>query len=197
MSRIGFKSIKVPDNVNLTINDDFVHIVGPKGNLDVNFNSSCVACELVNGVLNVKPLNDKKKTKMNHGTTRANINNAIIGVTKGFEKKLEINGIGYKASMQGENLCLNIGFSHPVFVKPIANSKIICKDATNIIVEGIDKCAVGSVAASIRSVRPPEPYNGKGIRYFGEVIVKKEGKRVITSTATGGGSGASNSGAKK
>lgn len=196
MSRIGFKSIKIPDNVKLTINDNFVHVVGPKGNLDVNFDSSCVTFDLINDVLNVKPLNDKKKTKMNHGTTRANINNAIIGVTKGFEKKLEINGIGYKANMQGDKLCLNIGFSHPVFIKPIANSKIICQDATNIIVEGIDKCAVGNVAASIRNVRPPEPYNGKGIRYFGEIIIKKEGKRVVTSTTTSGGATSGSTGKK-
>lgn len=113
-----------------------------------------------------------KKTKMNHGSTRANINNAIIWVTKGFEKKLEINGIGYKASMQGDQLCLNIGFSHPVFIKSI-NSKIIYKNSTNIIVEGIDKCAVGSVGDSILNVRPPESYNGKGIRYFGEIVFKK------------------------
>ena len=186
MSRIGFKIIKVPKEVNLTIKDDSIIIKGPKGELNINLKPG-IRCELKNDILKVDRLNNEKETKMNHGTIRSNINNAIIGVVSGFKKKLEIRGIGYKASMQNDQLCLNVGFSHQIFVKPTINSKIICEDATNIVVEGIDKCSVGQTAALIRSVRPPEPYNGKGIRYFGEVVLQKEGKRVATSTTTSGG----------
>lgn len=187
MSRIGFKIIKVPKDVNLNIKDDSITISGPKGELVINLKPD-IKCELKGDILKINRLNDKKDTKMNHGTIRSNINNAIIGVVTGFKKELEIRGIGYKASMQNNQLCLNIGFSHQIFIKPTINSKIICKDATNIVVEGIDKCSVGQTAALIRNVRPPEPYNGKGIRYFGEVVLQKEGKRVVTSTASSGGS---------
>lgn len=184
MSRIGSKIIKIPENVNLVTKNNLVVIKGPKGELSFELKSN-LECEIKDNILKIKRLNEKNETKMNHGTLRSNINNAIIGVVSGFRKKLEIRGIGYKASMQNDQLCLNVGFSHQIFIKPMINSKIICEDATNIVVEGIDKCSVGQTAALIRGVKPPEPYKGKGIRYFGEIVLQKEGKRVASATGTG------------
>jgi len=181
MSRIGLKTIKVPSTVTLDIRPNVkVKVMGPKGNLDVTLLKG-ISCEFKDGVLSVKRDNDEYK--VNHGTVRANLNNAVKGVTEGFKKLLEIRGIGYRANMQGEKLCLHIGYSHPVVITPEPNSKISCKDATNIIVEGIDKQAVGQTAALIHDARAPEVYKGKGIRYVGEYVPHKEGKR---ATAAGG-----------
>lgn len=185
MSRIGFKTIKVPSTVTLDIRDYKVKVMGPRGNVDVKMIPG-ITCELKDGILTVKRNNDSKESKMNHGTVRANLNNAVIGVTDGFKKALEIRGIGYRANMQGDKLCLHIGYSHPIIIKPEPNSKITCKDANNIIVEGIDKQAVGQTAALIHDARAPEPYKGKGIRYVGEYVPHKEGKR---ATAAGGATG--------
>ena len=184
MSRIGFKNIEIPNNVNLNINNENIKISGPKGTLDIKIIYG-IYCEYKDNILKVKRLNDNYKKY--HGTMRSLISNAVFGVTNGFEKKLEIHGIGYRANMQGEVLCLNIGYSHPVYIKPNNNSKIICNTITNITVEGIDKQAVGQTAALIRSVRVPEPYKGKGICYVGEKIIRKEGKKIISS---GGGTSA-------
>jgi len=181
MSRIGNKVIKIPTTVTLDIRPEVkVKVMGPKGQLDVNLLPGISAeFNKESGELTVKRANDS--FKMNHGTVRANINNAVKGVTEGFTKALEIRGIGYRANMQGEKLNLHIGYSHPVIITPEPNSKIKLKDATNIIVEGIDKRAVGQTAALIHDARAPEVYKGKGIRYVGEYVPHKEGKRATAA----------------
>lgn len=183
MSRIGLKAITIPSTVTLDIRKEKVKVMGPKGTLDVKLIDG-ITLDFKDGILHVKRANNEKVMKMNHGTIRANINNAVKGVTEGFKKELEIRGIGYRANMQGEKLCLHIGYSHVVEIKPLANAKISCKDANNIIVEGIDKHAVGQTAALIHDARRPEVYKGKGIRYVGEFVPHKEGKR---ATAAAGG----------
>ena len=187
MSRIGKKIINIPSTVTLDIRQEKVKVMGPKGTLDVRLMEG-ITLDFKDGILTVKRINDEKINKMNHGTVRANINNAVKGVTEGFKKALEIRGIGYRANMQGEKICLHIGYSHPVVIAPLPNSKITCKDATNIIVEGIDKFAVGQTAALIHDARAPEVYKGKGIRYVGEYVPHKEGKRA--TAAAGGATGA-------
>ena len=182
MSRIGLKLIKVPATITLDIRDYKVKVMGPKGTVDVAMLPG-ISCEFKDGSLKVNRKDDEIETKTNHGTVRANLNNAVIGVTEGFKKELEIRGIGYRAQMQGDKICLHLGYSHPIIVAPLPNTKISCKDANNIIVEGIDKCAVGQVAAEIHDARAPEPYKGKRVRYVGEFVPHKEGKRA----AAGGG----------
>jgi len=182
MSRIGNKIINIPSTVTLDIRPGVkVKVMGPKGTLDVLLLKD-ITIDFKDGVLTVKRDNDAQETNMNQGTVRANLANAVKGVTEGFTKKLEIRGIGYRANMQGTKLCLHIGYSHPVTIEPLPNSKISCKDATNIIVEGTDKFAVGQTAALIHDARRPEPYKGKGIRYVGEYVPHKEGKRATAAT---------------
>ena len=186
MSRIGNKVISIPSTVTLDIRPNVkLKVMGPKGTLDVLLLPG-ISVDFKDGILTVKRINNEQVNKMNHGTVRANLNNAVKGVTEGYKKALEIRGIGYRANMQGDKLCLHIGYSHPVIIKPEPNSKITCKDATNIIVEGIDKRAVGQTAALIHDARAPEVYKGKGIRYVGEYVPHKEGKR---ATAAAGGAG--------
>ena len=181
MSRIGNKIIKVPSTVTLDIRPGVkVKVMGPKGTLDVALLPN-VSVNFKDGVLNVNKDIDNDVTNMNQGTVRSNLNNAVVGVTEGFKKLLEIRGIGYRANMQGTKICLHIGYSHPVIIEPLPNSKISLKDATNIIVEGIDKQAVGQTASLIHDSRRPEPYKGKGIRYVGEYVPHKEGKRATAA----------------
>ena len=177
MSRIGNKLITVPAGVTVEVAaGNEVTVKGPKGTLTRTF-SSLMEIHVEDNVVTVKRPNDEKHTKQLHGTTRANLNDAIVGVTKGFVKELVIVGIGYRAAMRGENIVMNVGYSHEIVIKPEPNSKITCKSATEIIVEGISKQAVGQTAALIRGTREPEPYNGKGVMYKGEHIIRKEGKR--------------------
>ncbi len=176
MSRIGNKVIPVPAGVTITQKDGIVTVKGPKGSLDVALESGCTI-ELSEGHVHVKRPNDDQQTRENHGTVRALIHNAIVGVTVGFKKQLEIVGIGFKGQLQGQNLLLNIGYSHDVVIVPDKGAKIIVVDPTNITVEGADRQAVGQTAARIRACREPEPYQGKGIKYKGEHIIRKEGKR--------------------
>ena len=176
MSRIGNKHIEIPAGVTVTVEENSVKVSGPKGNLVVPVNKG-ISVEIEGTTLVCKRANEEKQTKQNHGTTRANIHNAIVGVSEGYKKTLEMRGIGYKAQMQGENVVLWAGYSHTITIKPAQGVKITLPSATEIEVEGIDKQAVGQTAASIREVRPPEPYLGKGIRYKGEVVLTKEGKR--------------------
>ena len=176
MSRIGLKAINVPANVTLTQEAGKLHVKGPKGELDIRV-PEVIKVEIEGNVLKCTRLNEEKHTKQLHGTTRANINDAIIGVTEGFQKSLVIVGIGYRAAMRGENVVMNVGYSHEIVIKPEPNSKITCVSATEILVEGISKQAVGQTAALIRGTREPEPYNGKGVMYKGEHIIRKEGKR--------------------
>ena len=176
MSRIGNKHITLPAGVTVSVEGSTVKVSGPKGNLEVPVNHG-ITVEVEGTTVVCKRANDLKQTKQNHGTTRANIHNAVVGVSEGYKKSLEMRGIGYKAQMQGENIVLWAGYSHTVTIKPNKGVKVTLVSPTEIDVEGIDKQAVGQTAARIREVRPPEPYLGKGIRYVGEYVATKEGKR--------------------
>ena len=176
MSRIGNKHITLPAGVTLEVNGQVATVKGPKGSLDVKLNHG-ITVEVEGTDVVCKRANETKQVKQNHGTTRANLHNAVVGVSEGYKKALEMRGIGYKAVMQGDAVVLSAGYSHTVTIKPDQGAKITVVDPTNIVVEGIDKQAVGQTAARIREVRPPEPYLGKGIRYKGEYVATKEGKR--------------------
>ena len=176
MSRIGNKHIALPAGVTVEILEGAVKVNGPKGSLVVPLNKG-ISVELDGTTLICKRANELKQTKQNHGTTRANIHNAVVGVSQGYKKELEMRGIGYKAQLQGANVVLWAGYSHTITIKPNTGVKVTLPSPTEITVEGIDKQAVGQTAARIREVRPPEPYLGKGIRYKDEHVVTKEGKR--------------------
>ena len=181
MSRIGLKHIDIPTGVTVAVEGKSITVKGPKGTLSVPLADGIVP-HIEENIIKFTRENEKKQTKQNHGTVRANVHNAIVGVSEGYKKTLEMIGIGYKAQMQGTNVVLWAGYSHTITITPNEGVTISCVSATEIAVEGIDKQAVGQTAARIREVRPPEPYLGKGIRYKGEHIVTKEGKR-----ATAGG----------
>ena len=176
MSRIGNKHITLPAGVTVAVEGTSVKVSGPKGSLVVPMNHG-ISVEVEGTTVVVKRANDLKQTKQNHGTTRANIHNAVVGVSEGYKKSLEMRGIGYKAQMQGANVVLWAGYSHTVTSKPNEGVKVTLVSPTEIDIEGIDKQAVGQTAARIREVRPPEPYLGKGIRYKDEHIIRKEGKK--------------------
>ena len=182
MSRIGNKHIDLPAGVTVSVEDRTVKVTGPKGTLYVPLNSG-IDMKIDGTVLTFTRQNEQKQTKQNHGTTRANVHNAVVGVSEGYKKSLEMKGIGYKAQMQGNDLVLWAGYSHTITIKPDQGVTIKVIDPTNIDVEGIDKQAVGQTAARIREVRPPEPYLGKGIRYKGEYVPTKEGKRAAGGKA--------------
>lgn len=175
MSRIGRLPITIPSSVRVGIEGRVVTVEGPKGKLSWELPQD-IFVELADGKLHVKRTTDEKKVKALHGLTRALINNMVIGVTQGYEKRLEVVGVGYRASLQGNTLTLNLGYSHPV-VYQLPEGVTAKVEGNNIIViQGIDKQKVGQVAAQIRSFCPPEPYKGKGIRYVGEQIIRKQGK---------------------
>ena len=176
MSRIGNKHIELPAGVTVVEENGFAKVSGPKGTLLVSLNTG-IDMKVEGNVVSFTRQNEQKQTKQNHGTVRANVHNAVVGVSQGYKKSLEMRGIGYKAQLQGNNLVLWAGYSHTVTIVPNEGVKITVVDATNIDVEGIDKQAVGQTAARIREVRSPEPYLGKGIRYKGEYVATKEGKR--------------------
>ena len=176
MSRIGHKVINIPAGTTVEVNGNTVVVKGPKGTESTTF-SPLFTYEINGSELTVKRPNDEKQTKALHGTTRALLNNMIVGVSEGFKKELVIVGIGYRAQMKGTDLLLNIGYSHEVIITPDAGVTITCKSVTEVIVEGTNRQAVGQTAARIRAVREPEPYKGKGIMYRGEHIIRKEGKR--------------------
>lgn len=176
MSRIGFKPVVLPAGVTVEVKDNAVAVKGPKGELSVAL-PSCISVEVNGSELLVKRANEEKQSKENHGTVRANIANAVHGVSEGFLRELEISGIGYRCAMRGQDLVLNVGFSHEVVIKPVQGVKISAKDETHIAVEGIDRQKVGQVAALIHDTKRPEPYGGKGIKYKDEHIIRKEGKR--------------------
>jgi len=176
MSRIGNKHIEIPAGVTVDIKPGLMHVKGPKGEEDVMLNSG-IEVKVDGQIMTFTRLNEEKQTKQNHGTTRANVYNAILGVTEGFKKVLEMVGIGYKAQLKGQAVELWAGYSHTVVIEPEVGVAIKIIDPTHIEVSGINKQAVGQTAALIRGVRPPEPYLGKGIRYKGEFVATKEGKR--------------------
>ena len=176
MSRIGKLPISVPGGVTITVDDgNTVTVKGPKGTLSEKI-SPDMEIEQDNGVLHVKRPSDDKRHRALHGLTRSLIHNMVVGVTHVCEKKLEINGVGYRASKEGKNLVLNIGYSHQVIVPETEDIQIDVPDANHVVIKGIDKQKVGQFAAEVRGKRPPEPYKGKGIKYDYEVIRRKEGK---------------------
>lgn len=176
MSRTGKKPIAPVSGVTVTIADRKVTAKGPKGELSLTL-MDIVNVKQENGAIVVEPANDSKEARAAWGTTRALINNMVAGVEKGFEKKLQIQGVGYRAAMQGKDLKLSLGFSHEVLFETPAGVTIAAPTQTEVTVTGADKQLVGQVAANIRSWRPPEPYKGKGVRYVGEYIARKEGKK--------------------
>ena len=176
MSRIGRAPIAVPAGVNVTIADgNVVTVKGPLGELTQTFNSQLTIKQEGAELLVTRP-NDEKENRALHGLTRTLLNNMVEGVTKGFAKKLEIVGVGYRVEKQGKRLNLGLGYSHPVYFEEGNGITFETPDSTTIIVKGIDKQAVGQMAAVIRAKRPPEPYLGKGIKYAGEKIRRKAGK---------------------
>lgn len=175
MSRIGSSPITIPSGVNVEITNSKVMVTGPLGELNMEYLPK-VKVEQEDNQIIVKRKNEDKFSKSLHGLTRSLINNMVIGVEKGWEKKLELVGVGYRATAMGEKLSLAVGYSHPVEIEMPIGIKFIVTDNTKITISGIDKIKVGQIAAKIRDVRPPEPYKGKGIRYAGEYIRRKAGK---------------------
>ena len=179
MSRVGKKPILIPDGVKVEIKDRGVLIKGPKGELSFSCRPE-IKVEAKEEKIFVSPQKDTKKTRAFWGLTRALLANAVEGVVKGYEKKLEIRGIGYRASLDGNELNLQMGFTHPIKIKaPEGINFLVEKNI--IIISGINKELVGEIAAKIRKIRPPEPYKGKGIRYLGELVKIKAGKKAVTA----------------
>jgi large subunit ribosomal protein L6 len=176
VSRIGKQPIQLPSGVNVAISPGRVQVNGPLGELSQNVPAR-MQIEQDDGTLIVKRPTERGDDRALHGLTRSLVANMVEGVTKGFEKRLELQGVGYRASLRGTDLELNVGFSHPVVVKPPQGISFEVPDATSVLVKGIDKQQVGEIAAQVRKVRPPEPYKGKGIRYEGEYVRRKVGKR--------------------
>ncbi len=174
MSRIGKLPIKVPNGVTITVDSNKVLVKGPKGELGLLLLDG-IQCQVDGNTIVVTRVNDELSIKAKHGLTRALINNMVIGVSEGFSKKLEINGVGFKVALNGNNLNLSLGFSHDI-VYPLHDGVVASVDQNTITLSGIDKQKVGQVAAEIRKLKKPEPYKGKGIKYSDEVIILKSGK---------------------
>ena len=175
MSRIGKKPVQIPAGVTVTITGTHVHVKGPKGELDRSFSELVSISEVENEVI-VATVDESREANAQHGLTRTLIHNMVLGVSEGFEKKLELTGVGYRAALKGKDLDLSLGYSHPVIYKAPHDISFLVPDNTHITVQGISKEQVGQVAAEIRMKRPPEPYKGKGIHYEGEHIRRKLGK---------------------
>ncbi len=176
MSRVGNSAITIPPDVTLSQQDGQVIVKGKNGELSAHLHSE-VELSVTDNVATLKP---KRKTKLSQslwGTMRASINNMVVGVNSGFSRKLEISGVGYRASMQGNKIVLNLGFSHPVEMDVPTGLKAVVENNTSIIITGADKQLLGQFASEIRSKRPPEPFKGKGVKYAEEQIVRKEGKK--------------------
>ena len=176
MSRIGRAPITIPAGVELKITEgNHITVKGPKGTLERQLDPS-MSLELEGNILHVKRPNDEKLSRAMHGLTRTLVNDMVVGVTEGFSKTLEIQGVGYRAAKEGKNLVMNLGYSHQVIIPETEDIQIDVPDANHVVIKGIDKQKVGQFAADTRKKRPPEPYKGKGIRYQGEVVRIKEGK---------------------
>lgn len=176
MSRIGKASIPLPKGVTIDVSDTVVTVKGPKGTLSQEFVPGMTIAE-DDGVVNVVRPTDSRDDRAMHGLTRALLNNMVVGVSDGFTKVLEVEGVGYRAAMEGQTLVLNVGYSHPINFEPPQDMSFEVEDRGKLIrVHGIDKQLVGEYAARIRKTRPPEPYKGKGIRYQGEYVRRKAGK---------------------
>ena len=176
MSRTGKKPIAPVSGVTVTISDRKVTAKGPKGEQSLTLMDIVNAKQTDDGIV-IEPANESKEARAAWGTTRALINNMVVGVSAGFEKKLQIQGVGYRAAMQGKDLKLSLGFSHEVVFETPKGITVATPTQTEVVVTGVDKQQVGQVAADIRGWRPPEPYKGKGVRYVGEYIARKEGKK--------------------
>lgn len=176
MSRIGKKAVPVPSGVTANIEGQTVKVKGPKGALQVVLHDD-VEVKMESGAVKVDPRSETKRARAMWGTSRTLVANLIQGVTKGFERKLEITGVGYRAAVQGKNLQLALGYSHDVIYPIPEGITIAAAKPTELVITGIDRQKVGQVAAEIRGFRPPEPYKGKGVKYAGEYIFRKEGKK--------------------
>lgn len=177
MSRVGKYPVIVPDGVNVTVNNGNVSVKGKNGELSCHYDADHVSVELKEGKVVVSPKAETKEARALWGTTRANINTLVKGVHDGFTKELELVGVGYKARVEGSKLILSLGFSHDVTIETPKGLKITCTSPTQISIFGADKQLVGQTASEIRNWRKPEPYKGKGIKYVGEYIRRKEGKK--------------------
>ena len=175
MSRIGRKPIAIPAGVEVKNDNGLITVKGPKGTLSQKINP-IISVEINGAEINVTRPNDEKEARSLHGLSRTLINNMVIGVTEGYKKELEVNGVGYRVQKQGDTLVMNLGYSHQVFVKEIPGITIEAPGPNEIIISGADKQLVGQFAAEVREKRPPEPYKGKGIKYTTERIRRKEGK---------------------
>ena len=176
MSRIGRTPITVPAGVEITVGEaNLVTVKGPKGSLTKNLHPAMII-KVDGGVATVERPNDEKENRSLHGLTRTLLANMVEGVTNGYKKELEVNGVGYRVQKQGNQLIMNIGYSHQVIIDEVDGITIDAPDANKIVINGIDKQKVGQFAADVRKKRPPEPYKGKGIKYADEVIRRKEGK---------------------
>lgn len=176
MSRVGNKLINVPAGVEITVNGNIVTVKGPKGTLTKEF-SSDITIKLENNNVVVERPNDLPAMRAIHGTTRALINNMVIGVSEGFKKTLTLVGVGYRATEKNKGLDMALGFSHPVIIDAVDGVTMTVEKNTTIHIAGIEKDVIGQIAAEIRSKRPPEPYKGKGVKYSDEVVRRKEGKK--------------------
>ncbi|MFD0917859.1 50S ribosomal protein L6 [Pseudahrensia aquimaris] len=176
MSRIGKKPVTIPDGVTADLNGQTVSAKGPKGELSFVVNEQ-VLVKMEDGAITVNPANNSKEARSFWGMSRTMIENIFTGVKDGYTKTLEINGVGYRAAMQGQNLSLSLGFSHEVIYTPPEGVTLACPKPTEVTVTGHDKQVVGQAAAEIRAYRPPEPYKGKGVKYADETIFRKEGKK--------------------
>lgn len=175
MSRIGKLPITIPGGVEVKLAEGLVSVKGPKGELSQAVDPGMII-EMKDGVITVERPNDERKWRQLHGLTRTLVNNMVVGVSEGYSKTLQIEGVGYKVEPKGSGVVFTLGFSHPIFFKPPKDIKIDVQSPTRLTVSGFDKVLVGQVAAKIRSFRPPEPYKGKGVRYENEAVRRKAGK---------------------
>ena len=182
MSRIGLKPITLPAGVEVKVDGNVVSVKGPKGQLQEEI-SSLISVSIDDGTLTVSRDGDEAEKRAQHGLARTLINNMVVGVTEGFEKKLQLIGVGYKAEKKGKKLVMSLGYSHPVEMEDPEGITTETPDANTIVVKGINKAQVGNYAANIRAWRKPEPYKGKGIRYEGEQVRRKEGKTGVAAGA--------------
>lgn len=175
MSRIGKKVISLPQNIRADIEESNITIKGEKGELSYKL-STTIQAKYINNQIHLYCKNESKKAKELYGLSRTIINNMVIGISQGFKKKLEIQGIGYRCQIDGRNLILNLGYSHPITIEPPKDITIHTENNINIVISGINKETVGQIAAKIKKIRPIEPYKGKGIKYSGETVRRKVGK---------------------
>jgi large subunit ribosomal protein L6 len=176
MSRIGRQPIPVPSGVELTVEPELVRVKGPKGELQERISRDMTVAQEDGQIVVTRP-SDRRDHRALHGLTRSLVANMVQGVTEGFEKRLEIQGVGYRAALRGKDIELSVGYSHPVLIEAPAGIEFELPQPTRVVVRGFSKQVVGEIAARIRKVRPPEPYKGKGIRYEGEYVPRKVGKR--------------------